>query len=293
VLFGRKAIDRSLGLGHLFSMSIPLVIIAVLICLPLLRYVGFYLSNKRTRELRDIRTRCGENFRASFFRAYCTAVFSEALVVLMLPFSRLLKSSNPGGGTPVIFVHGLYHNTSAWIFFRIFLARAGHGNFHFYGYNSFTRPFAPAAEGLAEFMDKVLADNPGQKVALIGHSLGGLVCRRAVAEPRFKGKVAALVTLGSPHHGSELAIIGMGPMARSLYPGRGIDSILEDTPDVDAPRLAIYTLFDDYVFPLSCLKIGRDGWQEQVCGPMSHVNMLYSQDISWRVAAFLDAALKE
>ncbi|WP_250645545.1 hypothetical protein [Salidesulfovibrio onnuriiensis] len=117
--------------------------------------------------------------------------------------------------------------------------------------------------------------------------------RKAAADPRFQGRIAALVTLGSPHHGSELAMLGLGPMARSLYPGKEIEQILDHTPDIDAPRLAIHTLLDDYVFPLNGLRIHRSGWREQVCAPISHVHMLYSQDVSWRVASFLEDALKE
>lgn len=274
-------------------MNILVIILCILFGLPLLRYLGFYLTNRRTGELDEIRKQLGPDFWPSLFWAYCTAVFSEALVLLMTPFQFLLTSGRKAEGTPVIFVHGLYHNPSAWIFFHIFLARAGYKNFHFYGYNSFTKPFAPAAEALAGFMDQVLADNPGRKVVLIGHSLGGLVSRRAAAEPRFKDRVGALVALGSPHHGSELAAMGLGPMARSLFPGREIEQILEETPEIDVPKLAVYTLLDDYVFPLNGLRIGRDGWQEQTCGPISHVQMLYSQDVSWRVAGFLEEALKE
>lgn len=268
-------------------------IIAIVFCLPLARYIWFYLANRRTGQLEEIKRAFGPGFRMSFLRAYCTAVFSEGLVVLMAPFTLLLKNSTGGQGPPVIFVHGLYHNPSAWFFFRIFLARAGYGNFHYYGYNSFTKPFGAAVEGLAEFMDRVLENNPGEKVVLIGHSLGGLVSRKAAVEPRFQGRIGALVALGSPHHGSELAVLGLGPAARGLYPGKSIERELENAPDPDAPRLAVYTPFDDYVFPLNGLKIGREGWTEQVCDPVSHVFMLYSQDISWRVAGFLEDALRK
>lgn len=274
-------------------MNVFLCILAVVFALPLLRYLGFYLVNQRTGELGEIRERLGADFWPSLVWAYCTGVFSDVLVLLTAPFAPLFKNNAPGEGVPVVFVHGLYHNTAAWIFFRIFLARAGHKNVYFYGYNSFTKPFAPAVDGLVEFLDRVLAENPGQRAVLIGHSLGGLVSRRAAADPRFQGQIAALVTLGSPHHGSELAALGVGPMARSLFPGREIEQTLEQTPDITVPRLAVYTLLDDYVFPFKGLRIGREGWQEQVCAPMSHVHMLYSQDVSWRVASFLEDALRE
>ncbi len=155
-------------------MNVFLCILSVFFVTPLLRYLGFYMVNRRTGELRDIRDRLGPDFWPSLVWAYCTGVFSEILVVLAAPFAPLLKRDNvPGEGTPIIFVHGLYHNISAWLFFQIFLARAGHRNVYFYGYNSFTKPFAPAAEGLVEFLEQVLAENPVARPCLSGTAWEG------------------------------------------------------------------------------------------------------------------------
>lgn len=269
-------------------MSILSILLCVLFGLPLLRYIWFYRANIRTGDLHTIRHEFGSNFWPALFTAYLSAVFSELVVILLIPFGRLLRNGEHKGETPVVLVHGLYHNPSAWIFFRVCLARAGYRNFYCYGYNSFTSPFAPAVEGLGQFMDQVLAENPGLQMVLVGHSLGGLVIRKAVADSRFQGRIAALATLGSPHHGSELAMLGIGPMARALQPGREIEQALESTPDPDVPRLSIYSLLDDYVFPLGGLMVGRPEWQEQICGTISHVFMLLSQDVAWRVAGFLD-----
>ena len=76
-------------------------------------------------------------------------------------------------------------------------------------------------------------------------------------------------------------------MARDLLPGGHIARAVERMPDPDCPRLGVYTLTDDYVFPLSMLRIGRPGWQEQVCPPMAHVWMLYSRKVAETVIGFL------
>ncbi len=44
-----------------------------------------------------------------------------------------------------------------------------------------------------------------RRIAIVGHSLGGIVGRRVIARPGAAGRVQALVTLGSPHRGSPLA----------------------------------------------------------------------------------------
>ncbi len=267
------------------------VIIFLLFCwiivLPVLRYVVFWASNARTGHMAEISRGLHGHVLSHVLLGTISAVMAEMAVLLQVPLAFIFKG-NARPGVPVIFVHGLYHNPTAWFWFRILLARAGYGNFHSYGYNSFSKPLEPAVQGLAELMDSVLHDNPGEKVVLVGHSLGGLVCRKTASRPEFSGRVRALVALGSPHGGSLLAGLGLGPMARGLYPGKAVIRAMDECHDTDAPKLAVYSLVDDYVLPMSGLRVKRDGWEEQVCSPVSHVGMLFSQDVAWRVAGFLD-----
>jgi pimeloyl-ACP methyl ester carboxylesterase len=61
----------------------------------------------------------------------------------------------------------------------------------------YTRILTAALEGMG----------PG-RVAVVAHSMGGLIAReymrKQAATPASKGKIAQLVTLGTPHHGSDL-----------------------------------------------------------------------------------------
>ncbi|MCC6588987.1 MAG: alpha/beta fold hydrolase [Bryobacterales bacterium] len=65
-----------------------------------------------------------------------------------------------------------------------------------------------AAEALADRLDRIRDDT---EVILIGHSMGGLVCRHYLESRRFDhraafAKVRALITLGTPHRGSPMAL---------------------------------------------------------------------------------------
>ncbi len=63
-----------------------------------------------------------------------------------------------------------------------------------------------AGQRLAELLDAIAAAHPGVPVDVIAHSQGGIVARLALADQDPAGPaVANLITLGSPHHGADVA----------------------------------------------------------------------------------------
>ncbi len=68
------------------------------------------------------------------------------------------------------------------------------------------QPIADSAGALAEALRKVKRDNPQRKVALLTHSMGGLVAREAIENKRLDpGNVERLIMIAPPTHGSNLA----------------------------------------------------------------------------------------
>lgn len=262
-------------------------IVSIIVLFTLFRFGAFLVSNHMAGELNEIREKTG-GLTLPVLRGMATAMMADLIVLPSFLLALLPERETNGTGTPVVLVHGLFHNRSAWLFMERRLRRAGFTNLHTYQYNSFTKDFEPAVHGLLRKLDRVLAANPDGKVILIGHSLGGLVSRCAAGNRQYRDRIAGLVTLGSPHKGSDLAWFGGNRMARDLIPGRHIAQSVERMPDPECPRFGIYTLTDDYVFPLSMLRTGRPGWEERICSPMGHVWMLYSREVAGTVIQFLN-----
>lgn len=63
---------------------------------------------------------------------------------------------------------------------------------------------------LAAEIDKALAEFETDKVNLIAHSMGGLDSRFAISSLGYNTKVASLVTIASPHHGTLVADAALG-----------------------------------------------------------------------------------
>lgn len=288
----RHLVDMLVGREHIFVMLTYIVVAVLLfaVLFPMSRFMAFLVSNYRSGHLRYIRTTLG-GLAKPLFIGQITAMASEFLAVLTYPLALLPSFHRERPGIPIMLVHGLFHNKAGWLLFKWRLRKAGFTNLHTYQYNSFTNDFDHAVTGFEKRLDSLLGESGDAQVVLIGHSQGGLVCRCAAGNPRFADRVAALVTLGSPHRGSDLAWCGTNKMSRDLAPGGPTAQRVERAPDPDCPRFGIYTLVDDFVFPLPMLQTGREGWREVVCSPMSHVWMLYSGEISAGVVRFLRSFL--
>jgi len=152
---------------------------------------------------------------------------------------------------PVLLVHGYAATECVWTPLRHALVQAGFGHIVSFNYNSFaTDPAAVAAE-LTHQALRTLAAAGAPRIHVVGHSLGGLIVRCALAtSAALSLQTASAVTIASPHGGALLARIAPGRCARIMH--RGPRSV---QPEVDAPRpvrwLAYYSDADRVVPPAS------------------------------------------
>ncbi len=118
---------------------------------------------------------------------------------------------------PVVLVHGYAGTEAVWSSARRALAEAGFGHVVSLSYNSFaTDPCDVSAQLAGSALDAVAASGAAG-IHLVGHSLGGLIVHRAVADtPELARLVSTAVTIASPHRGAPLARIAPGRCARIM-----------------------------------------------------------------------------
>ena len=280
-------------------MSILLVLAAIIVGLPLLLYARYLIENARAGLLPLACELCGGSLAWPLVRTMANSAWSVVLVVLAYPLGWLPERSPkpfaPGGLPPVILIHGLYHNTSAWFLFRQRLLRAGFGDVRCYGYPSFFRPFEAIVEGLVQQALQAAEASPTGQVLLVGHSLGGLLSRCVCASPVLAGRIAGILTLGTPHQGSTLAgLLAVGRLGRGLVPGGAVLEFVRRQPVCAVPGLSLYSPLDGMVLPLSGLFLEdrekQAGWTEVCLPPVSHVGLLYDPRVSALGVEFLRAA---
>jgi len=90
-------------------------------------------------------------------------------------------------------------------------------------------PIERYGQAIADEIARVDTDAGSPGVALVCHSMGGLAARaylRQCADQGRDPRLAALVTLGTPHRGTHLARVGLGENARQMrYGARWLDEL--------------------------------------------------------------------
>ena len=152
---------------------------------------------------------------------------------------------------PVLLVHGYAATEFAWTPLRRALVQAGFGHIVSLNYNSFAAdPVAVAAE-LTHQALQTLAAAGAPRIHLVGHSLGGLIIRSALAaSAALSSQTASAVTIASPHRGALLARIAPGRCARIMKRGPASELREVDAPGPDR-WLAYYSDADRVVPPAS------------------------------------------
>ncbi|WP_371497506.1 alpha/beta fold hydrolase [Kitasatospora sp. NBC_00374] len=166
-----------------------------------------------------------------------------------------LGADRPARG-PVLLLHGLADNRAVFRPLRRELHRHGWTHLHALNYSPLIRDVRAAAALLARHVAWAAEAHPGGPVTLVGHSLGGLICRYYVQRLGGDGPVRTVVTLGTPHAGTTAALLPTPfPIIRQLRPGSELLTELR----LPAPRCrARFTVLrgelDEVVLP------GRSAW---------------------------------
>lgn len=163
-------------------------------------------------------------------------------------------------GRPVVLVHGLIDNRSAFPVLGRGLRRRGFDRVVAYDYSPRTSDLRVAAAGLGTWVDELLRSTGEPQVHLVGHSLGGLVGRYYVQCLGGSERVDTLVTLGTPHAGTRTAALLPSSLGRQLRPGSSLLAELEAPVDRCPTRMvAIWSDVDQVVRPVRSATITHPG----------------------------------
>jgi triacylglycerol lipase len=153
--------------------------------------------------------------------------------------------------TPILLVHGFIDNHAIFTVMERALRRRGFQTLSAYDYGLLTHNIPRAAARLGETIEKLATQSGYERIHVIGHSLGGLIARYYVQRLGGDSYVRTLVTLGTPHHGTQLAWIApLLPPARHLTPRSPvIQELAEPAPGCRTRFIAFHSDIDPVIVP--------------------------------------------
>ncbi len=189
---------------------------------------------------------------ALFAREFHATLWSTSWTMPFKVFHK--RDAHRPVGLPVLLIHGWACNSGYWHA----MSRAfQHANITHHAVD--LEPVLADIDSYATMIHdavETLCRDSGQSTAVIivGHSMGGLAARAYLRRHGYE-RVAQLITLGSPHHGTTLANFGRGMNSRQMHWRDGRPSAWlcrlneEEDPAVRARIVSIYSHHDNIVAP--------------------------------------------
>jgi triacylglycerol lipase len=207
------------------------------------------------------------------------------------PVTRgLILEDIAASGTPIVLVHGIVDNRSAFAVLRRTLRRRGYGRITTVNYSPMTSDVRTAARHLGRHVERVCAQTGYEQVFIVGHSLGGIIARYYAQCLGGDARANTVVTLGSPHAGTHAARLLPLKVTRQLRPDSDLMRELSGPTDCRTRFVAIYSDRDEIVVPNRSAKLEHPDLQVtpvRIHG-VGHLTLLVDREVVHTVADALN-----
>ncbi|MFJ7149150.1 esterase/lipase family protein [Streptomyces sp. NPDC100445] len=191
--------------------------------------------------------------------------------------------------TPVVFVHGYTGNASNWVTAMSVFRLNGwsSSNLFAYEYDSYGDNVTNA-RGLAAFVDNVKARTGASKVAIVNHSMGGLVSQYYLKVLGGNTSVSHLASIAGANHGTTAAgACLVYTTCQQMYPGSSFISQIssgDETPGTT--RYATwYSACDGVILPYTSTRL--DGATNNNVPCQTHLGYLTDTVVLGQIARFV------
>jgi pimeloyl-ACP methyl ester carboxylesterase len=175
---------------------------------------------------------------------------------------------------PVLLVHGVLCNRAVWGPLQRRLRAAGFAPIRAVNLEPPAAEIDAVAVQLQSELAALRRESQGRRVAVVAHSMGGLVARAAMRRGA-SDSISQLITLGTPHHGSVLARFVPGPAGEQFQPRSPWLQALNAQESLSAvPVTSIYSEHDNLIAPAQSAIL--EGAESLALRSLGHFAMLRS-----------------
>lgn len=206
------------------------------------------------------------------------------------------KTSSQLYTRPVLLVHGIAHNASAFISMKAKMKK--HGWIHVFtmNYNTLNRNLLKMVEDVSSQVDKIIEITGASQIDIVAHSLGGIVSRYYMSVGAGRGKVKNLVTLGTPHKGTYLSpllktLALTKTLSADLYTNSAfLKKLKKMTLPKNSTITSIYSQYDWTVWPQDNSFVEGSppfAFKNIKLDFVSHISFLYSSRVFQHIVSCL------
>ncbi|MEE4379084.1 MAG: alpha/beta fold hydrolase [Candidatus Competibacteraceae bacterium] len=168
-------------------------------------------------------------------------------------------SADHSTATPILLIHGYTCNAGFWWALERFLRKRGLNNLFTITLEPVFGDIDDYARQVAERVENLCKATGAEHIILVGHSMGGLVARAYLHRYGERNRVAGIISLGSPHHGSLHARFALvqARNVEQMSPNNAWLAELNADEDRNAPvpMVSIYSDHDELVTPQTSARL--------------------------------------
>lgn len=232
--------------------------------------------------------------RLGFFKSFKMIVEECAIAlwssVWSMPFRRFDKRITPNStALPVLLLHGYVCNSGFWRPVSRVLRKAGISHYAIDIEPVFNSIDTNAAAVHAA-VERIISECNTGHVVIIAHSMGGLVAR-AYLRDYGSHRVAKVITLGSPHHGTSVARRGIGVNCKEMLCSTADGQITESdwlqkmgVCENKATRelfVSVYSTHDNVIYPQASSYL--EGANNIAVSGIGHMALCLQPEIQQRI----------
>jgi len=190
---------------------------------------------------------------------------------------------------PVLLVHRYFMSRACFILLYLRMRQIGKRRIFTINLRPRTAAIEELAHQLSEKVEEVLVLTKSDKVDIIGHSMGGIVARYYIEQMNGIKKVNKLITLGSPHNGTKMAVFGIGANAKELRSGSEfMQGLNAGTIPGEVKYYSLWSNLDNLVVPQESSILKEPGITIKFYG-IGHLTLLFSPKVFLKIMEILES----
>lgn len=206
----------NLGAWPLTALWVALAFIAIRVTIVAIQFLITTLAASSTPQGH----RLGLASALTTFWHECTASLTSFVWTMPFRSGVTMPQPNQTGVAikiPVLLIHGYGCNRGMWRHFAQGLADNGHPN-EAINLEPVLGSIDDYVKDIEAGVTSLLQRTGAQQVALVAHSMGGLASRAFMSQSTLiqNNRIAKIITLGTPHQGTVLAIAGQGTNTKQM-----------------------------------------------------------------------------